>query len=326
MKQIECTSILVLLLLSFLFFTGCNSPTTNDDTDPKPVDVYVAGYYLNNEDTGEHACYWKNGEIQDLDEAESDWAIDISVDGDDVYIAAEQGGGYWKNSEFISLPDTKTRGAIGIHAVGGDLYVLVDDMDTIYYLKNDTKVILPFENTSWLYCLFVYGNDVYVGGSSNGSACYWKNGVLHSVDTTSRTRITDLFVVGNDIYSACAGPNEDNIMKNNEVLYSEYDVENIFVEGNDIHYCYNGYNVAGYTKNDTWELLSGENPRASDITIVGGDVYISGFENFNESSTPPNDSTLACYWKNGEKVTLPGPTHFRFTTSIFVKERQISST
>ncbi|MGV8096166.1 MAG: hypothetical protein AB2L24_30300 [Mangrovibacterium sp.] len=76
------------------------------------TDVYVAGFFNknNSNSTGHTACYWKNGQLYELeDDAQADG---IYIDGTDVYVSGSVGrvpaqykACYWKNGIRTDLPD-----------------------------------------------------------------------------------------------------------------------------------------------------------------------------------------------------------------------------
>ncbi len=76
------------------------------------ADVYAVGLYNknNSNSTGHTACYWKNGELIELEDNAQ--ASGIFIDGDDIYIAGSVGrvpvdykACYWKNGVLIDLPN-----------------------------------------------------------------------------------------------------------------------------------------------------------------------------------------------------------------------------
>lgn len=74
-------------------------------------DVYAAGLInkYNSNSTGHTACFWKNGELHELEERAQ--AYGIFVDGDDIYVSGAVGNTpgeykpcYWKNGVRVDLP------------------------------------------------------------------------------------------------------------------------------------------------------------------------------------------------------------------------------
>lgn len=74
-------------------------------------DIYAAGLInkYNSNSTGHTACYWKNGELHELEDRAQ--AFGIFVDGEDVYISGAVGNVpasyrpcYWKNGVRVDLP------------------------------------------------------------------------------------------------------------------------------------------------------------------------------------------------------------------------------
>ena len=75
------------------------------------TDVYAVGLYNknNSNSTGHTACYWKNGELIELEDNAR--ASGIFIHGNDIYIAGSVGrvpvdykACYWKNGVRINLP------------------------------------------------------------------------------------------------------------------------------------------------------------------------------------------------------------------------------
>ena len=76
-------------------------------------DIYAVGFYnkSNSNSTGNTACYWKNGQLVELED--NAVAFSIFVDGSDIYVAGAVGrfdteykACYWKNGKRILLPET----------------------------------------------------------------------------------------------------------------------------------------------------------------------------------------------------------------------------
>ena len=73
-------------------------------------DVYAVGFFnkRNSSRSGHTACYWKNGEITELED--NAVAEDIFIDGEDIYVVGARGVSvgtyqacYWKNGKRIML-------------------------------------------------------------------------------------------------------------------------------------------------------------------------------------------------------------------------------
>lgn len=153
------------------------------------------------------------------------------------------------------------------------------------YFIDDVPTTVGDPSVSRIYGedLEVSGNDVYVLASrqqlSGGSyaAVIYKNGVeLQVVQTSAGVYYNCLAVSGNDIY--LAGMEYPSSLSPRVILWK------------------NG-TVTAITEN------TGPNPtdaRPYDMTVVGGDVYIAGYE--TATSSPYNK--LPKYWKNGTPVTL----------------------
>lgn len=75
-------------------------------------DVYAVGFYnkSNNNSTGHTACFWKNGELFELEDNAQGYGI--YIDGNDVYVSGSTGNVpslykacYWKNGFRVDLPN-----------------------------------------------------------------------------------------------------------------------------------------------------------------------------------------------------------------------------
>lgn len=75
-------------------------------------DVYAVGFYnkSNSNSTGHTACYWKNGELFELEDNAQ--AYGIYIDGNDIYVSGSTGyvpaqykACYWKNGVRVNLPN-----------------------------------------------------------------------------------------------------------------------------------------------------------------------------------------------------------------------------
>ena len=73
--------------------------------------IYAVGFYNKNDSNskGHTACYWKNGELFELDDNAQ--ANGIFIDGDNIYICGSTGSipieynaCYWKNGNRVDLP------------------------------------------------------------------------------------------------------------------------------------------------------------------------------------------------------------------------------
>ena len=104
----------------------------------------------------------------------------------------------------------------------------------------------------------------------------------------------------------------------------------IFVFGNDVYICGISKNsseehIACYWKNGEIIPLLPSDPdyefRANSIFISGKDVYIGGYLSYRYSIfSAPFSSIIACYWKNGEWISLKPIDNKKYSkvNSIFV--------
>lgn len=153
------------------------------------------------------------------------------------------------------------------------------------YFVNDVSTTLGDVSTSKIYGedLEVSGTDVYVLASKQPiaggalTAVIYKNGVeVQSVSLTGGVYYNCLAVSGNDIYLA-------------GMEYPSSGVPKVIQWKNGT--------VTSLTTNTG---PSATDARPYDMTVVGNDVYIAGYE--TATASPYNK--LAKYWKNGVAVTL----------------------
>ncbi len=180
-------------------------------------DVYVSGFYVDASATHIVGCYWKNGELFDLDSGNNDAnASAIYVDGDDVYTAgfytdattSKMVAAYWKNGVMTALEaGADDSFATAITMSDGDVYVsgLGEGGQGVYW-KNGTKVVV--EATSAVaFAIQVVGTDVYTAGSWDeglgSQAVYWKNTTVTKLTgATTEALASSIQVVGTDVYVA----------------------------------------------------------------------------------------------------------------------------
>lgn len=139
--------------------------------------------------------------------------------------------------------------------------------------------------------------NVYIAGTykigDRNLVCLWKNGqrIRYFIDEESRFTVYStnaIAVSGDKVYLAC----NSSIYYNPFVAYYiEYDIKN------DIEKYFSLYQIDKY-----------ESSFAKAICVVGSDVYVAGY--YTNSNT-----TTACYWKNGELVSLQCPNNTNGNTN-----------
>jgi hypothetical protein len=339
MQKFSCPGI-VALLLALPFVTCQKSQTSNT----KPTLIYVAG----SESYG-IPVYWVNGAVNLLPANQTGSTTDLSISGTDTCFSGTLAGAipiYWINNVQVTLPlGTGSQGfTSGIAAVGGDVYTSGTQQDPsginiAMYWHNQTAIPLTdtttTANTSGI---AVAGADVYVAGNTANlqdhiyHATLWKNGVKNilpdSINGSNAFRVT---IVNSDIYVAgkvIAGSTLNNIpayWKNDTLKLLELGpgeqgiAVSVAVSGADVlvagFVTRNGISVATYWKNGVpFYLTDGtQNGSASDIAILGSDVYISGRE-YNSTYSV----YLAKYWLNGNGVIVGSTSFDSFASAIHV--------
>jgi len=274
----------------------------NNQINNSNVDIYIAG-----ENEG-RAAYWKNGELILLSaSASNSTASAITVEGNDVYVAGEEGGDffdyvnkakYWKNGQEVFL----TGGATGalttsIAVVGGDVYVTGSESSGSNYVAKYWKNNQSFSLTNGSgYAeatgIAIIDGNVYISGHENGVAKYWVNGQpVTLTDGSHQAYANSIAVVGSDVYVAGWEDNKD---------------------GPVAKYWKNGQGVS---------LIQGTTGWATAIKVVGPDVYIAGWE--GDLTGLGGNRSVAKYWKNGEAVLLTNGTTYAYATSIAVFDNDI---
>jgi tetratricopeptide (TPR) repeat protein len=279
-------------------------------------EIYVAGYRSENNNI--KACYWKNGELNDLaipQEATYSYAeaIAIGLNGD-VYVTGKYDCKddirkvcYWKNGEFneLTIPSEATHSGTAAITIGlnGEIYVAgfyTNKRQCPCYWKNGelNDLTVPLENISSDAKAITIGinGEVYVAGHyyyddirQVTRACYWKNGYLYELFVPSET-------ISSHAYSI-------NIGLNGEV----------YVAG-----CYFkllAKDKACYWKNSELNILilppTAIESRANAIVqIINDVVYVGGYY----VSTSEKNKNLPIYWENNNKYILLDETKFLDST------------
>jgi len=324
-----------LYIIIVLSFCSCQKELPQTDETPAEVDVYVAGFVVDNPGPStyeEHPTYWKNGSPVQVDKyAYGARALSITVSGNDVYMAGSYTGyfkpanAYWKN------------GIINVHG-----------FTTSFHPHT------PDELTS----LLVSNNDVYMVGlfslwGSGEKATYYKNEIpIEISDGSAGSVATSIAVSGNDVYVTGVSVNKSIIsygMQNRIAKYwkngnpviltdgSKDDVtSSIAVSGTNVYAAGTHYGVQGlsngiaeYWKNGNLVILTDglRHALANSIAVSGTDVYVAGtqwdgklYQNANGSELR---RSIAKYWKNGNLVNLTDGTVDAEARSIAVSGNDV---
>ena len=206
-----------------------------------------------------------------------------------IYTAkGKQTACYWKNSllQTLELPDDANNSfARGIQVVDGKVYIsgMINKNGTpCYWIDGKRTDLTVPEGTTYTdaYSMTVANGSTYIGGytyAMSGDkafkylACYWKDGVINYVtlptNFTFNSDIRNIEVVNGKVYAA---GNVDT----KPYLWTDGQPTALALP-------------EGVTKGN-----------AFNITVFGSDIYVSG----QYKGTDKVD--YACYWKNGELVTL----------------------
>jgi len=171
--------------------------------------VYVAGNETSYNDRN-IARLWKDGVLQQLENALEGAANSVFVSNNEVYVAgwSSTGATLWKNGMVQNIFEFQDITSINsIYVSGSDLYSVgsVSDIWTFPILwKNGVVQNLGNgEKVGEAYSVFELGGDVYVAGygvdpngNGNGIATLWKNGAPHYLENNfPRSFATSVFVV-----------------------------------------------------------------------------------------------------------------------------------
>jgi len=270
--------------------------TKTDGTQDTSYDVYIAGGYSNGAES--IPCYWKNDVKTDLPLTTGyfrGWAEKIIIDGNDIYVLGNVDddnrsvGCYWKNGVISLIPNNG--GTMDMAVLNGDLYIAgaYETQEGNYpfpcYWKNGIKTDLTIPEggyDGWASTISVYGNSVYITGAyslagwSYPMICYWSNGARNDLITAPPTE-------GYNIYDIAVSESGVIIVGTTSWSYPR---------------------TPWYWKNNFNNLSvpAGSDTIPWSIALSNNDVFIAGFYDNGHLS---NRKTWACYWKNGELVTLP---------------------
>jgi hypothetical protein len=299
---------------------GCSKDNGNPNDATGPLDIYVTG-----EKNGQ-VTYWKNGEMQFDSPNPSQYYIPgkcygITVSNGDVYVAGriDSKATYWKNGISYTLTDFQTTGfAVDVMMLDNDLYVAGANYGAngkwqAGYWKNGHFVALTEASIAQCNSITSENKDVYaageiIKGSAGPLAVYWKNGDSVTLGPPgSGCTATSIDVEAGDVYVAGEYNGHPVYWKNGNRIHLESSsapgfgiAKSILVSENDIHivgYVFeNNREVPVYWKNGVKTVLQDTRSVATDIAIVGNDVYISGYSK--------GEIQEAVYWKNGIKTVV----------------------
>jgi hypothetical protein len=205
-------------------------------------DMYVVGTITGS--NGDRAAYWKNGVPHTISTPRESRGLDITVDGEDVYVVGREldveGMGIamiWKNDVENKLTDGTGFGtAFGIAIANGDVYVSGEDETTLMMWKNGVATSLGNAGSSGTgtASIAVHKGDVYVSGYEDNEAKIWKNGEstpLPMPEGGVSTYGYNISVSGKDVFVLGEGSVSGNykvlVWKNGELL-TPYDGTNTY--------------------------------------------------------------------------------------------------
>ncbi|MBL7696648.1 MAG: hypothetical protein JNK79_00750 [Chitinophagaceae bacterium] len=185
-----------------------------------------------------------------------------------------------------------------------DIYIVGRENTSVQCWKNGEKL---FDNSCIIYntigtAVAVKNNDVYISGGIDNVAAYWKNGVITELgNRLTNSSANGIYFSGNDMYvtgmeisvpsNARAGYWKNGVFTKLTEVFG--DARGLAVSGSDVYIAGNDLDTAVYWKNGQKFTL--EKGIATDVKVVDGDVYISGYLPINQGN-----ATIV-YWKNGVK-------------------------
>jgi len=287
------------LVLSFLLFLiSCSPDEIENDLAVNGNKIYAAGYYIDG-DT-QYASYWVNGNRVVLGEGE---ISDIQVVNGSVY------------------------------ATGFD-----ENWDAVYWVDSEKTVLQG--NDTYSYSIFVHSGDVYVSGSFANGSCYWKNGSKINLTTNADSEAFGIVVKENGTvinggyymkhhFLIPARWNGTERVDLSRPQHGDAEIYDVALRGNTPVFfgmAMKPNNMVGYVPTASY-WLSGKRTDCSNggtwrDNIYGGeaqggfatetDIYVAGKIDHigtvdceeNPNSGEPGETPH--YWKNGNKIDLPG--------------------
>jgi hypothetical protein len=225
---------------------------------------------------------------------------------------------------------------IAAGGLSGGAFIIRDGVET--RLENSSGAV----DVSAVKSIFLSGSDEYLAGYT-GSPSYryakiWKNGVQTIIQSNySQSQANSIYVNGTDVYVAGVGVANGRsgaiIWKNgistnltpssdgggaNAVYVSN---NNVYVAGHEV--LSSGAVVAKFWKNGVGTNLvtpSLTNPstldsKASSIIVSGSDVYVGGYQYYEDKSGSRRDAKI---WKNGVPISLTNGPGDAFVNAVLV--------
>lgn len=316
-----------------------------DKPAPTPgpqTNVYVAGHYTLKNNFGS-ACYWKNGVFFPVkDSSLAGVSVkDIAVNNNSVYMVGIYENGkpcLWKDGVKFNLSDNGSvfggaealliqnnsifiAGALQLQ-VGGPYYATLWKVEESNGSMTITKFLVLNPNTkNWAFGITAVGQNFYLCGKDGpaNQLGYWIidnslpntpanfNVLKNDMAQDASGLILDIASLNQDVYIFGAYDSgadyfynywKNGIASPNGISWTVSDIKAMTIDANAQVYMAGiskQTNLPGYWKGQQrTDFTSGT--ALEDIFVAGTDVYVSGHEN-----------SVACYWKNGTKVSLMRP-------------------
>ncbi|MBL4939027.1 MAG: hypothetical protein JKY16_01865 [Lutibacter sp.] len=234
-------------------------------------DVYISGHFLKNNRS--QPCYWKNGNLIELENNGEAYTNDIFVLGVDVYVIGNQKlttkGSipcYWKNGvkKDLDVPEKMSGYVKAISGFGKDFYI-------VGFLTSASEVI-----------------------ENKFEACYWKNGKLthlnpspYTYSIASKVNIDKgiIYIAGrlDDTKNECLSIWQDFTRMDYLTTPNRYLGKSFIITWESADYI-----AFSYEKGLARHKIS-----INSMRVLNGNIYVVGKQH-----------KTACYWLNGDIIEL----------------------
>jgi hypothetical protein len=322
-----------LLIIGFLLFGfSCKK-----DKSTNPADKLYLACYTFNQNNVSIAAYWNNGKLNTVtDQTKESYAGDILVKNGIVYMVGAFDGKpcYWENAKKVDLSENGTvLGEVRTLAtfndklyLGGYVKVSGSNVYTARFWEIDAAATVSVKLTSLIQgsvndIAIDANGDVYGVGFEAGKAVYWLNYSLNALGTGSGTAtaicIKDghRYICGTETspWGTYLGYWKDLDFKPFTEKSTDANLSAIYVDNQGKPFAVGTKTVSNQPKASYWNAegtiftIDQNYSDATSVFYTGSTTYIGG-----------QDSDGACYWKDGQLVSLN--TANSYVTSIYLAQ------